>query len=428
MIFQRNHTLHRLAGALVLLLALTVAISTSRAQATQGIDAIRLAGGFNLPVYVTAPPGDTGRLFVVQQSGQIMIIDLATQMVKPTPFLDLSDVVSLAGEEGLLGLAFDPDYAQNGRFYVDYVTSGGSFGSGVTHVALFRVSSNPDVADRDSERTLLTFDQPQSNHNGGWIGFSPRPGDEGNLYIATGDGGASNDQGPGHIEPGGNAQNLTTLLGKMLRIHLNDRPPGSYSIPTNNPFIGVPGALPEIWAYGLRNPFRNSFDRRTGNMFIGDVGQSEREEVDIQPASQPGGGENYGWRVREGSIQNPAFPNDPVPPDAVNPAYDYSHAVGQTVIGGYVYNGRQVKRLRGTYVFADYIGPETGDFTGRIFSLDINGTIASNFQDITADLFPTRVGNFPLVNPASLGEDANGELYICDIGSGNIFQIVRGRR
>jgi glucose/arabinose dehydrogenase len=348
--------------------------------------------------------------------------------VKPIPFLDLSTVVSLSGEEGLVGLAFDPNYTTNGRFYVYYVAPGGSFGQGVSHVALFRVSSDPNIANPASERTLLTFDQPQNNHNGGWIGFSPRVGDEGNLYIATGDGGSSNDQGMGHIEPGGNAQNTTTLLGKILRIHPNDRPVGSYSIPANNPFAGSSTERQEIWAFGLRNPFRNSFDRLTGTMFIGDVGQSSREEIDAQPASNPGGGENYGWRVREGSIQNPAYPNDPVPPGAVDPAYDYPRSVGQTVIGGYIYRGDRINPLRGTYIFADYLGPDSGNFTGRIFTLDIRGTKARNFQDITADLFPTRIGNFPLLNPASLGEDANGELYICDIGSGNVFQIVRGRR
>jgi glucose/arabinose dehydrogenase len=409
------------------MLAAALGSPSLQAQTLPPLDAIRIAGGFSSPLFVTAPPGDTSRLFVVEQGGLIRIIDLTTRTVKPTPFLDLSDEVSFVSEEGLLGLAFDPNYAASGRFYVNYVAPGGSFGQGVTHVALFRVSSNPDVADAASERTLLTFDQPQTNHNGGWIGFSPRIGDEGNLYIATGDGGNANDQGSGHIEPGGNAQNTTTLLGKMLRIHPNARPAGSYSIPADNPFFGSDTDKQEIWAFGLRNPFRNSFDRLLGTMFIGDVGQDSREEIDAQAATETGGGENYGWRVREGFIQNPAYPHDPIPPDAVDPAYDYPHSVGQTVIGGYVYRGKKIKALRGFYVFADYLGPNTGDFTGRIFTLNFDGTTASNFQDITDDLFPTRVGNFALLNPASLGEDANGELYIADISSGNIFQIVRGR-
>ena len=413
--------------ACVCMLAGAVERPSLQAQTLPPLDAIRIAGGFSLPLFVTAPPNDTSRLFVVEQGGLIRIIDLATRTVKPTPFLDLSDEISFVSEEGLLGLAFDPNYATNGRFYVNYVAPGGAFNQGATNIALFRVSSNPDVADATSERTLLTFDQPQANHNGGWLGFSPRAGDGGNLYIATGDGGSSNDQGPGHIEPGGNSQNTTTLLGKMLRIHPNDRPPGTYSIPPDNPFFGSDTDKQEIWAFGLRNPFRNSFDRLLGTFFIADVGQDSREEIDAQAATEPGGGENYGWRVREGFIQNPEYPNDPVPPDAVDPAYDYPHSVGQTVIGGYVYRGKKIKALRGFYVFADYLGPETGDFTGRIFTLNFNGTIASNFQDITDDLFPTRIGNFDLLNPASLGEDANGELYIADISSGNIFRIVRGR-
>ena len=414
-------------GTLILLLAATAALSSLDAQAVPSLDAIRLAGGFTLPLFVTAPPGDTSRLFVVQQTGQIRIVNLATRTVNPTPFLDISAKVTTAGEEGLLGLAFDPNYTTNGRFYLNYVAPGGSFRAGVTNIAMFLVSSNPDVADPASELTLLTYDQPETNHNGGWLGFSPRAGDEGNLYIARGDGGAANDAGPGHIEPGGNSQNTTTLLGKMLRIHINDQPAGTYSIPANNPFAGSTTARQEIWEFGLRNPFRDSFDRLLGTMFIGDVGQDSREEIDAQPASNPGGGENYGWRVREGSIQNPAYPNDPIPPGALDPAYDYPHTVGQTIIGGYVYRGRKIKALRGIYIFADYLGPETGDSTGRIFTLNFNGTIASNFQDITADLFPTRIGHFPLLNPASLGEDARGELYIADISSGNIFQITRGR-
>ncbi len=413
----------RFVGPFLLCLLAAASLSPVKAQAVRGLDAVRVAGGFNLPVFATAAPRDKARLFVVQQSGQIRIIDLASGTVKEPPFLSLS--VSTAGEEGLLGLAFDSNYSSNGYFYVNYVVGGGLWGQGVTRVSRFTVSANPDIADATSEKIILSFDQPQNNHNGGWVGFSPRTGDDGNLYIATGDGGSSNDAGTGHIEPGGNAQNLTTLLGKMLRIHINSD--GTYSIPADNPFVGMPNVRQEIWAYGLRNPFRNSFDRSLGTFFIGDVGQSSREEIDAEATTTPGG-QNYGWRVREGAIQNPAYPSDPVPPNAVNPAYDYAHSVGQTVIGGYVYRGRRIRSLTGTYVFADFLGPNTGNFTGKIYTLNFNGTIASNFQDITADLFPTNVGNYSLVNPASLGEDANGELYICDIGSGNVFQIVRGRR
>ncbi|MBA3961763.1 MAG: PQQ-dependent sugar dehydrogenase [Chthoniobacterales bacterium] len=408
------------AGAASLALFFT-SLTSLHAQAVPGLSATRVATGFVEPVFVTAPPGDRTRLFVVQLTGQIKILNLKTGATNATPFLDISSEISLNGEEGLLGLAFDQNYAANRRFYVNYVGPGGSFGQGVSHIAQFRVSTDPNVADPASERILLSYDQPESNHNGGWIGFSPRAGDEGNLYIATGDGGASNDAGTGHIEPGGNAQNLTTLLGKMLRIHIGTRL-GTYTIPANNPFAGSTVNRQEIFCYGLRNPFRDSFDRQTGNLYIGDVGQDSREEVDAQLAANPGGGENYGWRVREGTIQNPAYPNDPVPPNALDPIYDYPHTVGVTVIGGYVYRGKRIPSLKGVYVFADYLGPDYT--TGRIWTLNVNGNTATNFQDITTELFPTPVGNYPLNNPTSLGEDASGELYIVAITSGDIFKIL----
>jgi hypothetical protein len=322
----------------------------------------------------------------------------------------------------LLGLAFDPDYANNGKFYVNFTTSGGAFGQGVTNIAQYQVSANPDIADPASIRTLLTFDQPQSNHNGGWIGFSPRAGDENNLYIATGDGGAANDQGTGHIEPGGNAQNATTLLGKMLRIQVNAAA-GTYSIPPNNPFFGSLSLRQEIWTLGLRNPWRASFDRFNGRMFIGDVGQSAREEIDAQEASNPGGGENYGWRLREGTIATPGG-NPPVggapPPGNVDPIFDYPRSTGGTVTGGYVYRGSKIPGLVGTYVFGDYLN-------SKIFRLEYDGSVVSDFQTITPQLFPIPLpggGSVNLANPASFGEDASGEIYITDISNGNIYKLV----
>src|SRR5438093_1995813 len=404
------------------LILTAISLSGVRAQMVPGLDAIRVASGLTQPLFVTAPPGDSGRLFIVQQNGQIRILNLATGTLNPTPFLTLTGLAA-GGEQGLLGMAFDPNYAANGKFYLNFTVPGGAFGNGVTHVSQFTVSANPNIADPTSERILLTFDQPQANHNGGWIGFSPRAGDANNLYIATGDGGGANDQGMGHIEPGGNAQSKTTLLGKMLRIHINSAA-GTYTIPPNNPFVGVTGSRGEIWAFGLRNPFRNSFDRQTGRMFIGDVGQSTREEIDVQQPTNPGGGENYGWRVREGSIQNPAFPGTPPPPGAVDPIFDYPRTVGRTVIGGYVYRGQRIPHLRGVYVFADYLGPESGPGDGQIFTLNYNGAIASNFENITEQLFPTRAGDFTLRHPSSLGEDSNGELYITDYGNGSVFKIV----
>jgi len=409
---------------LVALLAMVV-LSPAYAQNPR-LDAARVAGGFTAPLYVTAPPGDTSRLFVVQQTGQILIINLPSRTVNAIPYLDISGEVNFSGEEGLLGLAFDPNYASNGRFYINYSAPGGSFGAGVSNTAEFLVSADPDIADPTSEATLFTYDKPQNNHNGGWVGFSPRAGDQGNLYISTGDGGSANDAGLGHIEPGGNAQNTTTLMGKMLRIHIEDTY-GTYSIPPDNPFFGSNTDKEEIFCWGLRNPWRNSFDRVSGTMFIGDVGQSSREEIDVQKPSNPGGGENYGWRVREGFIQNPAYPDDPPPPDAVDPIFDYPHTTGQTIIGGYIYRGNRIPSLGGIYVFADYLGPEGGDNTGRIWIFHYNGRNVSGFRDITSQLFPTRVGNFPLNNPSSLGEDASGELYICDITNGNVYKIIPAR-
>jgi glucose/arabinose dehydrogenase len=403
------------------LILVGISLAGLRAQMVLGLDAIRVASGLTRPLFVTAPPGDSGRLFIVQQNGQIRILNLATGTLSSTPFLTLTGLTATGGEQGLLGMAFDPSYAANGKFYLNFTVPGGAFA--VTRISQFTVSANPNIANATSERILLRFDHPQTNHDGGWIGFSPRAGDANNLYIATGDGGGANDQGTGHIEPGGNAQSLTTLLGKMLRIHINSAA-GTATIPPNNPFVGVTGARGEIWAFGLRNPWRNSFDRQTGRLFIGDVGQSTREEIDVQQPTNPGGGENYGWRVREGSVQNPAYPGIPTPPGAINPIFDYPRSVGRTVIGGYVYRGRQIPNLRGVYVFADWNGPESGPGTGQIFTLNYNGTFASNFQNVTAQLFPTRAGGFALSNPSSLGEDSNGELYITDIGNGSVFKIV----
>jgi glucose/arabinose dehydrogenase len=403
-----------------------VAVGVS-AQTVPGLDAIRVASGLSSPLFTTAPPGDFNRLFIVQQNGQIRILNLTTGTLNATPFLTVSNIVS-GGERGLLGLAFDPNYATNGKFYVNYTAPGGAFNAGITKIVQYQASSNPDIADTTPTniKTLLSFDQPETNHNGGWIGFSPRVGDDHNLYIATGDGGAGNDQGTGHIEPGGNAQNNTTLLGKMLRIQV-DPTTGTYTIPANNPFFGSATLKQEIWAFGLRNPFRDSFDRTTGRMFIGDVGQDSREEVDVQQPSNPGGGENYGWRLREGTIAtptgNPVVGGSP-PPGNVDPILDYPHTTGQTVIGGYIYRGQQIPALQGVYVFGDYLGPEPGS-TGKIFSLNYDGTSASNFQDITAQLFPipTTGGNVNLANPSSFGEDAAGELYLTDIGNGNVYKI-----
>ncbi len=397
--------------------------------------ATRVASGLSQPLFVTAPPGDMNNIFVVQQTGQITMVSLQTAVPlgtkkkkktkPPPPFFSVAGMLtSTSGEQGLLGMAFDPNFATNQKFYLDFTVPGGVFGNGTTHVSQFQVmpaATKPKKKKHPNlnEKILLTFDHPQTNHNGGWIGFSPRAGDDNNLYISTGDGGNGNDQGPGHIEPGGNAQNNTTLLGKILRIHI-DSTAGTASIPSDNPFASSSTFRHEIWAYGLRNPFRASFDQQNGRMFIGDVGQNTREEVDVQEATNPGGGENYGWRLREGTIAtptgNPVVGGSP-PPGAVDPIIDYPRSTGGTVIGGCVYRGTAIPALQGKYVFGDYLA-------GKIFTLDYDGTTASNFQDITSQLFPTRVGGFTLNALSSLCEDASGELYITDIGSGSVYKIV----
>lgn len=416
------------------LLGAWVVISNNlSAQQVQGLDAIRVASGLSSPIFVTAPPGDFNRLFIVQQGGRIRILNLKTGLINATDFLSISDIVA-GGEEGLLGLAFDPNYAATGKFYVDCTAPGGAFNAGITQIRQYQVSANPDIADTNpaNVHVMLAFDQPQTNHKGGWIGFSPRAGDDHNLYIASGDGGNGDDQGTGHA-PGGNAQSTATLLGKMLRIHV-DPITGTYTIPADNPYASptpAPSPAPqrEIWLLGLRNPYRDSFDRANGRMFIGDVGQNTREEVDVQQPTNPGGGENYGWRDREGFIQNPAYPTPtavptPTPnPPRVDPIIDYPRTAGRTVIGGYVYRGTLFPALLGTYVFGDYLGPNNGP--ARVFTLNYDGTTASNFQDITGQLFaiPTTSGNISLTNLSSLGEDAAGELYMTDIGSGNVYKI-----
>jgi glucose/arabinose dehydrogenase len=393
---------------------------SAQPQEVTGFTATRVASGLTQPLFVTAPPGDVNHLFIVQQTGQILMLDLRTGKLRKKPFSNIRRMLaSTSGEQGLLGMAFDPNYASNGKFYLNFTAPGGAFGNGVTHISQFQRRTGKRKKRKSRERILLRFDQPQTNHNGGWIGFSPRAGDDNNLYIGTGDGGGGNDQGTGHLEPGGNAQSNTTLLGKILRVHV-DSNLGTISIPSDNPFFSSGTFRPEIWIFGLRNPYRASFDRQNGRMFIGDVGQNTGEEVDVQESTNPGGGENYQWRLREGAIAtptgNPAV-GGAAPPGSVNPILDYDRSTGGTIIGGYVYRGTQIPALQGTYVFGDFLA-------GKIFTLNYDGATVSNFQDITSQLFPTRQGGFNLQNPSSFGEDANGELYITDIGNGSVYKIV----
>ncbi len=417
------------ALAAAAILAWTLTIPSSRAG--DGIDAIRIATGFSYPLYVGAPPGDASRLFVAEQHGLIKVINLPSRTINAKPFLDISFEVGQGQGGGILGMTFDPNYATNGHFYVSYTTdTGGIYNEGVSHVARFTVSAtDPNFTDPSTEVTVITADQPYNDHNFDWIGFSNRPGDNGNLYICSGDGGHLCDNGTGHA-PGGNGQSTETLLGKILRIHIEDD--GSYTIPPNNPFAGQPPPIrQEIFCYGLRNPFRASFDPRNGDLLFGDVGESTLEEVDVQSGSNPGGGENYGWRFKEGFIQSPCSRPTP-PPLLMDPILDYSHdTTGVCVIGGYMYHGKKVRALRGLYIFGDCFG--TYQFVGRIWTLRYQRGVASDFQDITSQLFPTRVGGHTLQALTSLGVDANGEIYLVDedvlggTGIGSVYKIVRGQ-
>jgi glucose/arabinose dehydrogenase len=361
-----------------------------------------VSGGFARPVFVCSPPGDTNRLFVVEQHfARIRIFDRAANAIKPTAFLTIT-AVNRGSEEGLLGLAFHPGYRTNGFFYINVMPSGGTRR---TEIVRYRVQGDPatsDVADTSSRKLILTFTQPEGNHNGGWMGFGP----DGYLYIASGDGGGANDR-HGTI---GNGQNRSSLLGKILRIDVDGADP--YAIPDGNPFKGHATYGDEIWAFGLRNPWRCSFDRETGHLWIGDVGQGDFEEIDVNPAGI--GGLNFGWRPQEGSIQNPAYPREtPVTP-ATDPIFDYDRDFGFSVTGGYVYRGSAVPELRGKYVFADY-----GSARFWATTLNASGTNGSTVE-ITSDVDPTP----RMVNEiSSFGEDAEGELYICDLG-GQIYKIV----
>ena len=372
--------------------------------------------------FATHAPGDAERLFVVEQRGRILILDLGTLVVNAAPFLDInSRVIDTGSERGLLGLAFHPDYATNGLFYVNYSRNG----DGDTIVAEYEVTGDPDVADFASERILLTIDQPQSNHNGGWMDFSPV---DGFLYIATGDGGNACDTGTGHTTGIGNAQDLTTnLLGKVLRIDpLGGLP---YGVPATNPFVGVTGD-DEIWAYGLRNPWRASFDSRTGDLYIADVGQDLREEIDFQSVTSIGG-ENYGWRCREGNACSTASPSScPATtgctcpgsmPSLTPPIRDYSHLAPPpptsgvcAVTGGYVYRGSVFPQLEGRYFFADYCGH-------AIWSFRVVNGVLKQYRDHTSLLTPSLDG-FTVSFIASFGEDANRELYL--VASGGVFKVV----
>ena len=351
---------------------------------SQTIELTDFADGFSSPLALKNA-GDE-RLFVVEQAGVIKIVDL-NGTVNTTPFLDIQSIVNAGGERGLLGLAFHPEYQANGRFFVHYSNS-----SGDTQISEFSVStSNPDIANPNSEVMLLTVSQPFSNHNGGTIAFGPQ---DGYLYIGLGDGGGGGDTD-------NNAQNPTLLIGKLLRIDIDTQSDGNnYGIPSDNPFIGDPNTRDEIWALGLRNPFRFTMDPETNSIWIGDVGQNAREEVNRASLSQAG--LNYGWRCYEG---NTPFNTSGCPDESelTFPVFDYSWNGGGSVIGGYVYRGDLYADLQDVYVF--------GDIDGMISTLDIDDNYINQ-------------GQFPGTWVA-FGQDINKELYSVNLG-GSIFKIAGG--
>ena len=342
-------------------------------------------GSFSSPVYVTAPPGDSRRLFVVEQEGVIRVVRDGREL--RTPFLDLRDRVQCCGEQGLLSMAFAPDYARTGRFYVYYTSNGGS----QERVEAFR-RSGPDRARRASRRLVLSMADPEGNHNGGMLVFHG-----GLLYIGTGDGGGADDQHGAR----GNAQNLNSLLGKILRIDPRARSGRPYTVPSDNPFVGRAGR-DEIWSYGLRNPWRFSFDRTTGDLVIGDVGQNAVEEIDFSPRASSRGA-NYGWRPWEGRRRN----FDEPAPGAVFPVITHSHGEGYcSITGGYVVRDPRLTGWVGRYLYGDFC-------RGAIESALLSPGQATG----------RRSTGLRVDSLSSFGEDARGRVYAVSLG-GPVYRIV----
>jgi uncharacterized repeat protein (TIGR01451 family) len=348
-----------------------------------------VASGFDHPVQVTHAGDGSGRLFVVEQPGWIRVIKEGT--VASTPFLDITDLTSRSGERGLLGLAFHPAYETSGTFYVNYTRDS----DGATVIARYSVSeSNPDMADSTSAFEILTIAQPYGNHNGGQVLFGP----DGYLYVGMGDGGSGGD-------PQENAQDPTNLLGAMLRLDVDGGSP--YVIPSDNPYVAAEGR-DEIWAIGLRNPWRFSFDRQTGDLFIGDVGQNAWEEISFQAAGAPGG-VNFGWDCKEGTHPY-EFDQACSAADLTDPIAEYGHDVGRSVTGGFVYRGSLYPDLQGRYFYADYVN-------GKVWSLYKTESGPDGWSTPTLELDAG-------FNISSFGEDENGELYVCDWSGGTIRHLA----
>jgi glucose/arabinose dehydrogenase len=372
----------------------TTTATAPRARTAQARRGVRLAkiGTFQNPLYVTSPPGDRRRVMVVEQNGRIMVVRGGRKLARP--FLDIHTKVIGGGEQGLLSVAFAPDYQQSRRFYVYYSENG----TGDNVVVEYRRSANPDRADPGSARKILDMPGLEANHNGGLLMFGP----DGLLYIGTGDGGGGNDQ-HGTI---GNAQDLGSLLGKILRI--DPRPSGGrpYRIPTSNPFVNRAGARGEIYSYGLRNPWRFSFDRSTGDLTIGDVGQDAIEEIDFMRRSRARGA-NFGWRPWEGRRRN--F-NEPAR-GAVFPVITHTHAAGFcSITGGYIVRDRNVPSLFGRYVYSDLCD-------GRVRAVRLRAGRVTRGR-------PLALPKLPQVS--SFGEDSQGRVYVMSL-SGPVYRIAAPR-
>lgn len=356
-----------------------------------GVTLEQVADGFEQPLQVVDPGDGGGRLFIVEQPGRIQIV--RDGEVAPEPFLDLTGEVEAGGsEQGLLSVAFHPDYARNGRFFVGYTARD----SAADTIASYTVSSdNPDRADAESGEVLLSIEDPYPNHNGGLVMFGP----DGYLYAGFGDGGSGGD-------PEGNGQNRGTLLGSILRLDVDrEGADAPYAIPEDNPFVDDRDARPEIWAYGLRNPWRFSFDRTTGDLWIGDVGQNQTEEIDRQPAGSAGG-LNFGWNTMEGSL---CYADAGCDQSGLTlPVAEYSHDSGCSVTGGFVARGENAAALEGVYLYADYC-------SGLLWGLGRNGD--GDWVSST----PVETG----LNISSFGEDAEGALYLTDL-NGAFYRVTAG--
>lgn len=374
-----------IAFAVIMAILATTGPATAQ-EDSRPFDLVPFIEGLDRPVFMTQPDDGSNRRFIVEQGGAIRVF--SDGAILPDPLLDISSNVTGGSEQGLLGMALDPEFPENGLFFINFTDPDGD-----TQVVRYSVSSDePNRADPASALTILSVDQPYRNHNGGMIAFGP----DGYFYIGLGDGGSGGD-------PEGNAQNTSTLLGSILRIDVaNSTQEAPYAIPPDNPFVGVEGAREEVWSFGLRNPWRFSFDRETGDMWIGDVGQSAAEEVDRQPAGI--GGLNFGWNLTEGFSCYAVAECENL--DITWPIFAYGRDLGISVIGGYVYHGPELPSLTGNFVFGDH-------GSGLIW---ITTTASEGNYEV---LGPFETG----ANISSFAEDVSGSVYVVDL-SGSIYLMT----